>query len=113
MNVQFEPWLLLVGLVVGVGLAWLVIADIRRRDDDVDARERKSEAIWIAAEMTAHGIAADAEAVEEVLRLHRQYLAGVPLDAVADESPRDEPEPAGTPERPAPGDQRKDARPLS
>ena len=80
MNVQFDWWLLIVGLVIGAALTWLVIADVRRRDDDVSARERAVEAEWIASEIRAAGIAADTEAVAEVLRLHRLYLASMPPD---------------------------------
>jgi len=80
MNVQFDWWLLIVGLVIGAALTWLVIADVRRRDDDVSSREREVEAEWIATEIRARGIAADTEAVAEVLRLHRLYLASMPPD---------------------------------
>ena len=58
----------------------LVLAELRRREDDVTARERAAEAAWIASDLTAHGIPADAEAVAEVLRLHRLYLASLPAD---------------------------------
>ncbi len=80
MNVQFDWWLLIVGFVIGAGLTGLVLAELRRREDDLTAREREIEAAWIAADMTAHGIPADGEAVGEVLRLHRLYLAGLPAD---------------------------------
>jgi hypothetical protein len=79
-NVQFDWWLLIVGFVIGAGLTGLVLAELRRREDDVTAREREAEAAWIAADMTAHGIPADAEAVGEVLRLHRLYLASLPAE---------------------------------
>jgi hypothetical protein len=79
-NVQFDWWLLIVGFVIGAGLTGLVLAELRRRDDDLTARERDTEAAWIAADMTAHGIPADADAVGEVLRLHRLYLANLPAD---------------------------------
>jgi len=79
-NIQFDWWLLIVGFVIGAGLTGLVLAELRRREDDLTARERETEAAWIAADMTAHGIPADAEAVSEVLRLHRLYLAGLPAD---------------------------------
>ena len=78
MNVQFDWWLILVGFVLGAGLAWLVLAELHRREDDLAAREREIEAEWIAADMNAHGFPADAEAVNEVLRLHRTYLASIP-----------------------------------
>jgi hypothetical protein len=77
-NVQFDWWLILVGFVLGAGLAWLVLAELHRREDDLAAREREVEAEWIAADMNAHGFPADAEAVIEVLRLHRTYLASIP-----------------------------------
>lgn len=80
MNVQFDWWLLIVGFVIGAGLTGLVLAELRRREDDVTAQEREAEAAWIAADMTAHGIPADADAVGEVLRLHRLYLASLPAD---------------------------------
>jgi hypothetical protein len=79
-NIQFDWWLLIVGLVVGAGLTWLVVADIRRRDDDLSARERAAEAEWIASEIRGAGIEADTDAVSEVLRLHRLYLASLPAD---------------------------------
>ena len=81
MNVQFDWWLLIVGFVLGAGMTGLVLAELRRREDDVTARERAAEAAWIASDLTAHGIPADAEAVAEVLRLHRLYLASLPADA--------------------------------
>jgi hypothetical protein len=77
-NVQFDWWLILVGFVLGAGLAWLVLAELHRREDDLAAREREVEAEWIAGDMNAHGFPADAEAVIEVLRLHRTYLASIP-----------------------------------
>jgi hypothetical protein len=79
-NVQFDWWLLIVGFVLGAGVTGLVLAELRRREDDLTARERAAEAAWIASDLTAHGIPADAEAVGEVLRLHRLYLASLPAD---------------------------------
>jgi hypothetical protein len=74
----FDAWLIIVGLAIGAGLAWLVMLDLRRRDDDLAAGESRAEAGWIADTLRRQEIAADAEAVEEVLRLHRAYLAGIP-----------------------------------
>jgi hypothetical protein len=74
----FDLWLIIVGLAIGAGLAALVMVDLRRSDDDVSGREVRSEAAWIADTLRREEIAADAEAVEEVLRLHRAYLAGIP-----------------------------------
>lgn len=76
----FDVWLIIVGLAIGAGLAWLVMLDLRRRDDDIAAGESRAEAGWIADTLRNREIAADAEAVEEVLRLHRAYLAGIPDD---------------------------------
>jgi hypothetical protein len=76
----FDVWLIIVGLAIGAGLAWLVMLDLRRRDDDIAAGESRAEAAWIADTLRSREIAADAEAVEEVLRLHRAYLAGIPDD---------------------------------
>ncbi len=77
----FDVWLIIVGLAIGAGLAWLVMLDLRRRDDDIAAGESRAEAGWIADTLRSREIAADAEAVEEVLRLHRAYLAGIPDDS--------------------------------
>jgi hypothetical protein len=76
----FDAWLIVVGLAIGAGLAWLVMLDLRRRDDDIAEREMRDEAAWIADTLRSRDVAADAEAVEEVLRLHRAYLAGIPDD---------------------------------
>ena len=83
MNTQADWWLLLLGLGIGAGLTWLVLAEIRRHDDDVAAEERVVEATWIADTLTASGTEADTEGIEEVLRLHRLYLASLPFDEPA------------------------------
>ena len=78
MNVQSDWWLLLVGLIIGAGLTWLVLAEMRRRDDDVSREERAAEADWIVANLAARGMEADTDAVQEVLSIHRTYLANAP-----------------------------------
>jgi hypothetical protein len=87
MIASFDWWLLVVGIVGGAGLVWLVIADFRRREDDVAADEQASEAEWIAATVRDDGRPVDDATVGEVLRLHRAYLAApVPdLDPVGQE----------------------------
>jgi hypothetical protein len=79
-NDAFNWWMLIVGLVVGAGLVWLVLADGRRHDADVAARERASEARWIAETLRATGRRIDADETLDVLRLHEAYLAAVPPD---------------------------------
>ena len=78
MNVQVDWWLLLVGLAVGAGLAWLVLAEMRRHEDDVSAGERRAEAVWIVDMLAASGTEADVDGILDVLQLHRTFLASVP-----------------------------------
>ena len=74
MIAEFNWWLLIVGLVVGVGLTWLVLADTRRRDVDVEERELADEAAWLADAMAAEGEPIPPDVAERMLRLHRDYL---------------------------------------
>lgn len=76
MNAEFDWWLLLVGIVGGAALVWLVVGDLRRRDDDLADDERQLEAEWIADAFGAAGRDIDETTVSEVLELHRAYLAG-------------------------------------
>jgi hypothetical protein len=90
-NTEFNWWLLIVGLVIGAGVVWLVLADARRREVDIAERERESEARWIGEAMRDAGRAvSDAEALD-ILRLHEAYLAAPPPDEV---EPVDEAQPA-------------------
>jgi hypothetical protein len=90
-NAEFNWWLLIVGLVIGAGLVWLVLADSRRRDADIAESERASEALWIAEAMADAGLAVDEDNVLEILRLHADYLAaGPPDEAFIDEVSADE-----------------------
>ena len=87
MNAEFNWWLLIVGLVVGAGLVWLVIADWSRREQDVSDEERSAESAWIAREMHQRGEHVDPEAAYEILAMHREYLRRTgDLDA-PDETP--------------------------
>ena len=83
MNAEFNWWLLIVGLVVGAGLVWLVVADSRRREVDVSDAEREGEAQWIATTMTDLGQPIDDADVLDILRLHAAYLAASPPDESA------------------------------
>jgi hypothetical protein len=74
MNAEFNWWLLIVGLVVGAGLVWLVIADWSRREEDVAEDERSAEAAWISDTLTERGEPVTPESAEDVLAMHRDYL---------------------------------------
>ena len=85
MNGDFNWWLLIVGLVIGAGLVWLILADSSRRDADVTARERPSEARWIADQLRRAGHSVDDDAVADVLDLHALYLTALPPDEPAED----------------------------
>jgi hypothetical protein len=74
----FDWWLLIVGLAAGAGLAWLVLADLREREEETDEHERVEEAEWIAATLDEQGRRATPDAVEAVLALHEWYLREPP-----------------------------------
>ena len=93
---EFNVWLLIVGLVVGAGLAWLVMLDGRRRETDIDATELPREAAWLSAVLTEDGYDVSPEAAEQALLLHRAYLGAPPPDPVPDEP--QEPAPAEAPD---------------
>ena len=80
MNAEFNWWLLIVGLVLGASLTWLVMSESVRRDIDVSESEARVESRWIATVLSGAGKAIDPQRVEEVLRLHREYLAAPPPD---------------------------------
>ena len=76
--------MLVVGLVVGAGLVWFVVADQRRREVDVEPDERAREALWLSASLADEGHDVSAEAVERLLALHRAYLEAPPPDDMDD-----------------------------
>jgi hypothetical protein len=80
MNAEFNWWLLIVGLGIGAGLVWLVLADVRRREDEVGKAERQFEASWIAETLRGWGRKIDPEMAEQVLELHQLYLSSLPPD---------------------------------
>lgn len=96
MTAEFNVWLLIVGLVVGAGLAWLVVAELRRSDDDVAASERRLEAEWIADQLARTDDAVSDDQAAAVLRLHARYLAvSLPPENIpAAEGPSDRDAPA-------------------
>jgi hypothetical protein len=75
MTAEFNVWLLIVGLVIGAGLTWLVVAEIRRSDDDVSSPERQLEARWISDQLAGSEDAVSDDQAAAVLRLHARYLA--------------------------------------
>jgi hypothetical protein len=79
-NAEFNWWLLIVGLGIGAGLVWLVLADVRRREDEVGKAERSFEASWIADTLRARGKKIEPETAEQVLELHQVYLSSLPPD---------------------------------
>jgi hypothetical protein len=78
-NAEFNWWLLIVGLAVGVGVTWLILADIGRREEDLSTREREEEATFLAEQLERRGLPTSAETVELVLELHEAYAAQRPL----------------------------------
>jgi hypothetical protein len=80
MNDGFAWWLLIAGIGIGVALAWLIMGRLARADDDVDEDERAAEAAWISRSIAAYGGSAPPALVEEILDLHRHYLAGPGLE---------------------------------
>jgi hypothetical protein len=89
-NAEFNWWLLIVGLVIGAGLVWLVIADWSRRDQDLERDERSAESAWIAQMLHERGLSLDPGDAEQVLALHRAYLHHLGGGIFDDELPADD-----------------------
>ena len=108
MNAEFNVWLLVVGLVVGAGLAWVVMMDSRRRETEIDAQELPREAAWLSAILAEDGHDVSPEAAEQALLLHRAYLGAPPPDPVDESDAAREPDvresPVGVADQPTPGD---------
>jgi hypothetical protein len=88
-NSEFNWWLLILGLVIGAGIVWLVLADSRRREIDVAEAEREGEARWIGDAMRDAGRRISDDDALDVLRLHDAYLGAPPPDEL--DEPDDEP----------------------
>lgn len=80
MSAEFNWWLLIVGMVLGGGLTWLVLADMNRRDEEIGEDEIRAEAGWLARNLDEPRL--DDELAERVLRAHRRYLGFAPPDAL-------------------------------
>ena len=74
MTAEFDWWLLILGLVIGAGLVWLILAELPRRDVEIGEAELEVEAAWIAAQLRPTDRRWDPAAVTAVLREHRAYL---------------------------------------
>jgi hypothetical protein len=79
-NAEFNWWLLIVGLVVGAGIAWFVLMESRRRENDIDDQERPREALWLSRVLTDEGHPVSPEVTERLLVLHEAYLEAPPPD---------------------------------
>ena len=82
---EFNWWLLLLGLAVGGGLTWLVLAETRRREQDLQEQDLADEAVWLEERLAEEGRPLSADTIERVVQLHREYLAVVPPSDGADE----------------------------
>ena len=81
MTGEFNWWLLILGGVAGVALTWVVLADSRRREDEIGEEELTAEAGWIARTLPGE---VERDTVEQVLRAHRRYLGFAPPDTLVD-----------------------------
>ena len=81
---EFNWWLLLLGLAVGGGLTWLVMAETRRREQDLEEEDLVDEAVWLEERLAEEGRDVSPDTIERVVQLHREYLAVVPPAEVAD-----------------------------
>jgi hypothetical protein len=83
-NAEFNWWLLIVGIVVGAGLTFLVISDLRPSDEELDDPAWQDETPTIT-----HGsVEAEPEAEPESLPRPDQASGTRPTWSATDPSPR-------------------------
>jgi hypothetical protein len=82
MNDEFQWWLLLVGLVIGALLVFLVMVDFTRSADEQTEAELAREAAWMAGLLRPTDGEIDPALIHEILRLHREWLAGATSPAI-------------------------------
>ena len=82
---EFNWWLLLLGLVVGGGLTWLVLAETRRREQDLEEADLADESVWLEERLAEEGRPLSPDTIERVVQLHREYLSVVPPSEGVDE----------------------------
>ncbi len=73
-NDEFNWWLLIVGLGIGAGLAWLILSDLTRRDEELEEGDLADEIAWVGEALAASGRPTSPETVGRVLDLHRAYV---------------------------------------
>ena len=96
MNDEFQWWLLLVGLVIGALLVFLVMVDFTRSADEQNEAELSREAAWMAGLLRPTDGEIDPALIQEILRLHREWLAGAASPATDASAPSGQP-PADVP----------------
>jgi hypothetical protein len=109
MNDEFQWWLLLVGLVIGALLVFLVMVDFTRSADEQTEAELAREAHWMARLLRPTDGEIDPALIHEILRLHREWLAGATSPAIEAAPPFAQP----PPDEPPPDEDRGDESPAS
>jgi hypothetical protein len=74
-NVEFQWWLLLVGLAGGAALAWLILADLSSREGAAARTADEDEVAWIVDVLGDEGVPTPSAVVDRVLELHRAWTS--------------------------------------
>jgi hypothetical protein len=80
MSDPFTFWVFLAVLGGTAAVIWLLTGTVMRQEDDLEADERAAEAAWISATIEGAGGDVPETVIEQVLELHRHYLAGSAAD---------------------------------